>query len=105
MQFVASIRLNPKDEPCISKAERVTGKSHAEAKSHKREMLESVSAIFMETILLLIGQTAHGRMAGIIVLTVWPIRGPVVPHENWRENALSALFCNVFYSKVIKIKF
>ena len=34
------------------------------------------------TILPLIGQTAHGRMAGIIVLTVWPIRGNFVPHEN-----------------------
>ena len=33
----------------------------------------------------LIGQAAHGRMAGIIVLTAWPIRGRVVPHENLRE--------------------
>ena len=30
----------------------------------------------------LIGQAAHGRMAGIIVLTAWPIRGRVVPHEK-----------------------
>ena len=31
-------------------------------------------------------------MAGIIVLTAWPIRGLVVPHEKLAGNTLSALF-------------
>ena len=50
----------------------------------------------------LIGQTAHGRMAEIIVLTVWPIRDRVVPHENWRKNALTSLF--VFKSFLVQNK-
>ena len=41
----------------------------------------------------LIGQAAHGRRAGIILLTAWQIRGRVVPHEVLAENALTALFC------------
>ena len=40
----------------------------------------------------LIGQAAHGRMAGIIVLTVWPIRGNFVPHENGGKLTLISLF-------------
>ena len=40
----------------------------------------------------LIGQAAHGRMAGIIVLTAWPIRGIPFPHENGGKLSLTALF-------------
>ena len=40
----------------------------------------------------LIGQAAHGRRAGIILLTAWQIRGRVVPHEVLAGNALTALF-------------
>ena len=40
----------------------------------------------------LIGQAAQGRMAGIIVLTAWPIRGRAVPHEKLAGNALASLF-------------
>ena len=40
----------------------------------------------------LIGETAHGKMAGIIVLTVWPIRGDFVPHENGGKLTLASLF-------------
>ena len=40
----------------------------------------------------LIGQAAHGRRAGIILLTAWQIRGLVVPHEVLAGNALTSLF-------------
>ena len=39
-----------------------------------------------------IGQAAHGRRAGIILLTAWQIRGRVVPHEDLAGNALTSLF-------------
>ena len=40
----------------------------------------------------LIGQAAHGRRAGIILLTAWPIRGNFVPHENGGKLTLTSLF-------------
>ena len=40
----------------------------------------------------LIGQAAHGRRAGIILLTAWQIRGRVVPHEVLAGNALTSPF-------------
>ena len=40
----------------------------------------------------LIDQAAHGSRAGIILLTAWPIRGRVVPHEVLAGNALISLF-------------
>ena len=39
----------------------------------------------------LIGQAAHGRMAGIIVLNAWPIRGDFFPHENGGKLTLRSL--------------
>ena len=71
----------------------------------KRDARVSFPPFSWGTKLPLIGQTVNTIIPAILPWAVWPIRGPVVPHENWRENALSALFCNVFYSKVIKIKF
>ena len=32
-------------------------------------------------------------MAGIIVLTAWPIRGDCFPHENGGKLTLTYLFC------------
>ena len=58
----------------------------------KRDARVSFPPFSLETILPLIGQTAHGRMAGIIVLTVWPIRGNFVPHENGGKLTLASLF-------------
>ena len=40
----------------------------------------------------LIGQAAHGRRAGIILLTAWQIRGRLVPHEVLAGNALTSPF-------------
>ena len=40
----------------------------------------------------LIGQAAHVRMARIIVLTAWPIRGIPFPLENGGKLSLTALF-------------
>ena len=39
----------------------------------------------------LIGQAAHGRMAGIILLSAWPIRGDCYPHENGGKLTLTYL--------------
>ena len=58
----------------------------------KRDTRVSFPPFSWGTILPLIGQTAHGRMAGIIVLTVWPIRGNFVPHENGGKLTLASLF-------------
>ena len=35
-------------------------------------------------------------MAGIIVLTAWPIRGDFVPHENGGKLTLTSLFRQIF---------
>ena len=61
----------------------------------KRDARVSFPPFSWGTILPLIGQTAHGRMAGIIVLTVWPIRGNFVPHENGGKLTLASLFKEV----------
>ena len=60
--------------------------------SQKRDARVTFPPFSWGTILPLIGQTAHGRMTGIIVLTVWPIRGNFVPHENGGKVTLASLF-------------
>ena len=70
----------------------------------KRDARVSFPPFSWGTILPLIGQTAHGRMAGIIVLTVWPIRDNFVPHENGRKLTLASLFCNLTYLTSLTLK-
>ena len=65
-------------------------------KSSKRDVIVSFPPISWGTKSPLIGQAAHGRMAGIIVLTAWPIRGIPFPHENGGKLSLTALFLKFF---------
>ena len=62
--------------------------------SQKRDVRAFPAKTSWGTTRPLIGQAAHGRRAGIILLTAWQIRGRVVPHEVLAGNALTSLFEN-----------